>query len=506
MGPRVMIVEDERIVAFDMQQRLTSLGYDVSAVATTCEEALRAFRNRQPDCVLMDIRIAGDKDGIETAEQLSSISPVPVVYVTAHSEDSTLDRARKSRPYGYLLKPFTERELHATIQMAIERHKFEATLQRSEQRLRLALEAAQLGIVDIDTETFMVDLGSRSAEILGIDTTMARATCATLLEAVDEEDRERVRAEVRRCIDEPQPCTFEFRRTAPDGHHAWIRAQGHRVVGRNPRLRLVGVVQDITERKHSEAHVLELNEELERTIRSRTAELHASLEELRAFSYSVAHDLRAPLRAVLGFSERLKEDFRSQMDDECYDYVDRVHAAGQRMSEVIDALLALARLTRVEIRRETIDLSEMAHSQTRVLKQENPDRAVETTIEPGMMVEADPSFMRVVIENLLRNAWKFTSKHAQAHIEVGSEDTPAGKAYFVRDDGVGFSDTRTEQLFLPFRRLHLARDFEGLGIGLATVQRIVQRHGGTIGAEGAPEKGAKFSFTVQPPPGKDAPG
>ena len=496
MGSRVMVVEDERIVAFDLQQRLQSLGYEIAAVAASGDEALRKVAMTHPDLVLMDIRIDGKMDGIETALELQKTSSVPVVFLTAHHEDSTLDRARRTRPYGYLLKPFTEREMHATIQMAIERHRFESALARSEQRLRLALDAADMGILDIDTETLTADIGGRSAQILGLSDTPTHTSCATLLSCVDAEDRDRVRVAFRRSMERDDPYEIEFRRTLPDGRRRWIRADGRGFPGRRPRARMVGVLQDITEQKITSQRITELNDELERTVRARTAELQASLEELNAFSYSVAHDLRAPLRAVLGFSERLKEDFSAQIDEEGQHFIDRVHAAGRRMAEVIDALLALAHLTRVELRREHVNLSEMVDREMQQLAEENPQRAVEYVVARDVLVDADPALLRLVVENLLRNAWKFTSKHPTARVEFGRETTPNGSVYFVTDDGAGFDMSRSSQLFVPFRRLHLARDFEGIGVGLATVQRIVVRHGGTIWAESAPEKGARFNFTL----------
>jgi signal transduction histidine kinase len=317
-----------------------------------------------------------------------------------------------------------------------------------------------------------------------------------LLTCVDDEDRERVRKEFRRCIDEKDPWGIEFRHTAPDGRRSWIRADGRGFSGRRPRLRMVGVVQDVTERRMAEEHARELNDQLESTVRERTAALQASLDELNTFSYSVAHDLRAPLRSILGFSERLKAEYGAQMEPECRHYIDRVHDSGQRMAEVIDALLALARLTRIEMRRKKVNLSEMVRREMQALREEQPQRIVDCVVEDAIAVSADPALLRIVIENLLRNAWKFTSRHATARIEFGCDLTRPEPAYFICDDGAGFDGARAAQMFVPFRRLHPAREFEGIGVGLATVKRIIQRHGGTIWAKGEPEKGARISFTL----------
>src|SRR5439155_4771207 len=184
-------------------------------------EALRMAEETRPDLVLMDIRIQGDIDGIETASRLNAVRAAPVVYLTAYSDDSTLERAQATRPYGYLLKPFSEREMHATIQMALERYKFEGALAESEERLRLALEAAEMGIMDADAETRLVELAGKSAQIFGLDPSRAQASCAALLTCVDKADREHVRAEIDRSLRRLSQYQVEFRRTGPDGKPRW---------------------------------------------------------------------------------------------------------------------------------------------------------------------------------------------------------------------------------------------------------------------------------------------
>jgi signal transduction histidine kinase len=259
---------------------------------------------------------------------------------------------------------------------------------------------------------------------------------------------------------------------------------------------VVGVVQNISPRKFAEEQILRSNEELEHTVRARTAELQESLEDMRTFSFAVAHDLRAPLRAVLGFSRHLKTDCRDQLNEDGRDYIDRVAAAAQHMSELIDALLGLARLTGLELSRERVDLSAMVLGEVQALRAEEPQRIVECAVEEGVFVDADAALIRIVIDNLLRNAWKFTSRHPTARIEFGRAWSAEVPVYYVEDDGAGFADANASKLFVPFRRLHPASEFEGIGIGLATVQRVVQRHGGRIWAAGTPGKGARFNFTL----------
>ena len=229
----------------------------------------------------------------------------------------------------------------------------------------------------------------------------------------------------------------------------------------------------------------------------RTAELQAANQELEAFSYSVSHDLRTPLRSIDGFSQAILDEYAHKLDDQGRDHLKRVRVATQHMGQLIDDMIKLARVTRVEMQREAVDLSVLAADVLTALQKSEPDRRVEYLIEPGLVVEGDVRLLRVVLDNLLGNAWKFTSKQAHARIEFGahSQET-GGPAYFVRDNGAGFDMNHIGKLFGAFQRLHLLSDFPGTGVGLATVQRIIHRHGGRVWAEGMVGKGATFYFVV----------
>jgi PAS domain S-box-containing protein len=490
---KIMVVEDERIVSFNLQQRLSRLGYTVPAVASSGAEALRLANETKPDIVLMDIRIEGDIDGIETAARLNATQPVPVIYLTAHSEDATLERAKETRPYGYLLKPFSEREMHATILMALERRKVEVKLSESEERLRLALDAAEMGVWDMDVSSRQVTLSEKSIDILGLDGTPP-VHYENLFDCVDPIDRERIASTLDQCIAQLEPCHVEFRRAAGDDESRWIRIEA------KPRAdrRVIGVVQDISTRKLAEATLKELNERLESQVLIRTAELRQSLNELNTFSYSVAHDLRAPLRSIIGFSEILLEDFGATLDDAIKHHLNNISAAGTRMAKLIDGLLNLSRLARGKLELHIVDLSALATEIAQELRAAAPDRTVEFIIAPGLTARADYVLIQNVLENLLGNAWKFTARHVSARIEFGGEEINGETAYFVSDDGAGFDMQYADHLFRAFQRLHHNREFEGTGIGLATVQRIVERHGGHIWANSAVEQGSKFYFTLAP--------
>jgi two-component system, sensor histidine kinase and response regulator len=224
--------------------------------------------------------------------------------------------------------------------------------------------------------------------------------------------------------------------------------------------------------------------------------LAATNAELEAFSYSVSHDLRAPLRAIEGFSQAVLEDYSKQLDEAGRDCLQRVRASAKRMSDLIDDLLALSRVTRAELHRIDVDLSTMAKDVAADLHARTAGRSVEMRITPGIVVEGDPGLLRALLENLIGNAWKFTSRRKDAFIEVGVAQHDGQRACFVRDNGVGFDASYASKLFRPFQRLHGNDEFEGTGIGLATVQRIVSRHGGRVWAEGAVDRGATIYFSV----------
>ncbi len=254
--------------------------------------------------------------------------------------------------------------------------------------------------------------------------------------------------------------------------------------------------REIKERRKVEREVRKLNVELEKRVEERTTELATTNKELEAFSYSVSHDLRAPLRSMTGFSEALLEENQASLDPQTKDYLHRISDAAHRMGRLVDDLLRLSRVTRAEIKKVHINLSGLAEEIAGELQSSAPERDVHWLITPNLFADADPELLKIVFSNLLGNAWKFTGKRDRAIIEFGCKKSEKELLYYVKDNGAGFDPQYTSKIFTPFQRLHKREEFDGEGIGLSLVQRIIQRHGGTIWAEAKLDEGATIYFKL----------
>jgi signal transduction histidine kinase len=278
------------------------------------------------------------------------------------------------------------------------------------------------------------------------------------------------------------------------GFFSWLGATLHTSLVATERAR-----QEAERARAYEAHsrqaLQQLTAELEERVARRTAELEAANEELEAFSYSVSHDLRAPLRGIDGFL-RLVEEGTPELPERSHRYLERARAASRRMAQLIDDLLQLARLSRLPLHRERVDVSALARGVVGELQAHEPERAVQLSVREGMVAVADGRLLKIALENLLGNAWKFSGRTPGASLEVGCQQQEGRTVFHVRDNGAGFDMAYAQHLFAPFQRLHEATDFPGSGIGLATVQRIVRRHGGDIWAQSVPGAGATFFFTL----------
>jgi signal transduction histidine kinase len=323
------------------------------------------------------------------------------------------------------------------------------------------------------------------------------ATFDTWRATLHPDDAASAEAAIQASVDAHVPLDNEYRILLPDGSVRWIGARGTTTYGEDgePR-RMSGICIDIGEKKRRDDEIRALNADLERRVEERTRELSVANRELQDFVYSASHDLRSPLRALDGFSEVLLEDCSDVLGEKDLGYLHRIRAASQHMAELIDALLGLSRVGRREVDLHMVDLSAAARAILDELADTEPEREVSVSIEPELQARTDEALADIVLRNLLGNAWKFTSKKETASIEVGSVRKNGRLAYYIRDDGAGFDQACAGGMFRPFQRLHGQDEFPGTGIGLATVQRALDKLDGTCWAEGVTDHGATFYFTL----------
>ena len=375
----------------------------------------------------------------------------------------------------------------------------EDSLIENEQLMRGTFEQAAVGIAHVDALTLRILIANnRYCKLTGYSLDELTASDVHLLIPPDEEStRDIERAQV--FSGQRLTVASERRMQHKDGSVIWVHRSLSMVRDDNGQpLYFISVIEDISARKQIESEMDALNAGLEARVAERTAELETTNQELSAFSYTVAHDLRAPVRAINGFSTMVLTACAGLIDAKSQSNLKRVIAASERMGNLIDDLLSLARLSRQELQPRQFDLGEMAVSIVGTHTAASPERDSTIRIQSGMLAHGDTSLMHAALENLIGNAWKFTAKTDKATISVGSEHRDGRTVFHVRDNGAGFDMLYAHKLFAPFQRLHHASEFEGTGIGLATVKKIIQRHGGTIWIESAVGIGTTVYFTVAP--------
>jgi PAS domain S-box-containing protein len=382
-------------------------------------------------------------------------------------------------------------------ELITERKRTEEALKQHEYLLRESQRVGRIGSYELDFASGRWSSSAIQDEIFGIGSDYLKDV-AGWQALVHPDQREEMSAYFEQITAERKRFERDYRIVRPsDGAERWVSGKGELVLdGQSRPRKMIGTIQDITERKHAEEELHLLNIELEERVRSRTSALEAANKELEAFAHSVSHDLRAPLRGIDGWSLALLEDYGEHLDAQGHKYLDRVRSEAQRMGRLIDDLLHLSRVSRTELVPSTVDLTSLAETIVARLKEAHPGRAIEFIVARQLKSTGDARLLEIALTNLLDNAVKFTGPCNPARVEFGQTECEGSTAFFIRDNGVGFDMAYAGMLFAPFQRLHKASEFPGTGIGLATVQRVINRHGGRIWAEARVGAGATLFFTL----------
>lgn len=543
-GPmKILAVDDSATYLEELTSTLRGEGYDVIP-ARSGEEALEMLAVQPVDCILLD-RLMPGLGGTETCRCIKASSAtrdVPLIMLTAMEDRGAMIEGLSTGADDYVLKSSEDEVLKARVRAQLRRKQIEDESRRIRlQLLRKELEATEARAAKELAETRaqlveQLEQKNRALEAAAEEARSAEEKFRTLAQtasdailAADEHGIIRyanpaadrlfgyVAAEL---LGQPLTCLMPERlhHLHEEGWRRYLAGGEARVVGKGvvdltgrrqdgtefplelsigesrvgSERRFTAIIRDITLRHEMEHRIHSLNLDLKR----RATDLDAANKELEAFSYSVSHDLRAPLRSVDGFSAVLLSEHGAALDADARSLLERMRHATQRMSQMIDDLLMLARVARTELRREPVDLSALVQEILQNLRLQEPDRTVHVALAPGLTARGDPGLLRIALENLLGNAWKYSGRRPQAEIEFGVNDENSESVYFVRDNGAGFDMEYVQKLFNPFQRLHTSNEFPGTGIGLATVQRIIHKHGGRIWAKAMVDQGAAFFFTL----------
>ncbi|WP_316976130.1 ATP-binding response regulator [Shumkonia mesophila] len=485
---QVMIVEDERIVALHLKQQLVRLGYAVDGIAASGAQALSTIERQPPDVVLMDIHIDGDMDGIDTAARIDGI---PVIYLTAYSEDTTLERARATKPFGYLVKPISERELHATIQMALKRREVEGALRDSRELLSFALDAAEMGSWELDGMGRKINRDGNALRITGVPSEAASTALADFLGEIFPEDRQAVAEEFDRLMSEGAPCEIEFRRTRTDNGIRWLRAHGKafRSGGREVG-RIIGIVQDITE-------------EIERERRQRIME---RLETIGTLAGGIAHDVNNMLVPILTLTELVRESLPER--DLGRRQLTTVLESGLRIRQLVAQVLAFSRQDAYTA--QPLDLHDVMRAALVIARATIPASVtIRDRLERGIgPISAAPVQIDTILINLIVNAAQAIAPAAGAvdvtleKIEIdpattkGRGDLPPGSyaRIAVADNGSGMDAATLERIFEPFFTTKPLG--KGTGLGLSVVFGTVKKLGGAIDVKSEVGVGSIFMIDL----------
>ena len=499
----VFLVDDDEAVRNSIVLLLEAEGFRVAAFASA-QAFLDHYQPDQPGCLVLDVSMP-DITGLQLQQILleRQIS-IPLIFISGHGDVPMSVKAIRAGAIDFIEKPFNEDILINRIREAIA---LDLSIREAEARKQVnaihnyaesMVETIRIPLLVLDEELHVLSANRSFYQTFRLsppseETPDVSGHIESVLWSIPQ-----LKAHMQALVaDKTDLRDLELQQD--------IVALGRKIFKCNAcelwqphyqSRRFLLAMEDITQRKFTEEELKRHKEHLEELVTQRTQDLQVSNRELESYSYSIAHDLRSPLRAIVSFSQILKEDIGSKLPENDREHLERVIGAGKKMSELIDDILELSRITRKDLHTSTVDLSQLAQGVLGRLKLSHPDRTVNCQVQDQLIVNGDESLLECVLQNLLENAWKFTQDVTPAVIQVGRVEGSDEPTYFVKDNGIGFDEQYMEKLFQPFHRLHSAEKFEGTGVGLATVKRIIQRHGGRVWASTEQDQGATFYFSL----------
>ncbi|MFZ4620250.1 MAG: ATP-binding protein [Bacteroidota bacterium] len=510
---KILLVDDDPITLKIVGKKIESFGFTVSTASTGEEAVSLVQQGIRTDLVVMDIYLGSGMDGTEAARQIAAITNIPVLFFSAYSDKETVAKVRGLKRYGYVVKSSDEFVLHSSIEMAFELHdaherlkeelqrreRSEESLRESEEKYRLIAENTSDGIMIFNADGRLTYSSEGSQKQLGyVQSDAVDLNAESIYSMIHPDDRDMVFGNIFEAIKEKkQGLVYTYRVKHAAGHYIWREDNASfKYTADGTYTGSYVICRDITERKTAQQELMKLNTELEQRVIQRTKDLLDANHDLESFNYSVSHDLRAPVRAIDGFTSMLMEQYENVFDDEAKRLMMTIRKSTKKIDQLINGLLSLSRVGKQELKYERVNMELIAQS---ILQEEiQKMRGGKFTYTVGTLphIHCDLVLVRQVWFNLISNAVKYSSKAEHPHIEIDARDDGDAVTFSVKDNGAGFNPKYTNKLFGIFQRLHVNNEFEGIGIGLSTVKRIVQRLGGMVYAEGEENKGATFRFTL----------